>query len=855
MTTLRAILPLLRPFPLVVVGVLAALPGRAPSEVVEAAPNDDLGPALAAEGLRVEAVTWVDSAWGLGRLWRKPRALVQARAGDAPADIYLVVTHQSPEGRVIGIDEVSNLTNTSIASECGLAVRGVHAAWLIGSDSAVYRVELADLGGLPPPPGEQWPRLAQYQHAITNWQRTGSVRGVGRRSFKLEPAMKSVKLEPRDDAFVVLADGHRIVIPFDRRTPIEGQRYVVEEDRELARPGNFVTWAVDRARESSWLGNDRMQWIKAVAFAGLDTVERSLGRVRADDSAERIAEELGGPASPPLEFRAVQTGWPPPPVRPVLRAPLDGEGHWRLSSDEPFHKTNPGAPPAMATAFIRTDEERDYSRIFVALWDPRQVDLHMMPGTEEPQTATGETGSGRIPREPLLTRLVAAFNGAFQSTHGDYGMMVDRHVLVPPRPYAATIAKLDDGTTGLGTWPHDLTIDDRLVSFRQNLTPLVAGGELNPYDRQWWGGVPEGWEDETRTVRSGLCLTKEGFLAYFYGSKVDHEHLGTAMQSARCEYGLHLDMNQGHTGLEFYRVDRASELPTAGPLDGQWQAEGDVAGLDGYRFRGRRLIRNMQLMHFPRYIRRSQRDFFYLTLRHLLPPEAIALPGAEAGEGVWQTDGLPQHGWPHVIASTEIRPDPLRTETKLRLLAIDPKFLESARPSDAEAVVLAVDPVATDAPSSALWHERRGFSLGPAPPSTEAARVFSGSPMPGAATRAAVGLDARGMAIYAEVATGADPAKDGALLEGVLKRLGCLERLFFTTPPIVALAGARDLGGHPVALGGGAIRLKRFALREARRIFEETPILPRSDWLDLQQQRRFFAREAPSASPPSRLGP
>ena len=45
---------------------------------------------------------------------------------------------------------------------------------------------------------------------------------------------------------------------------------------ERARPGNLITWAVDRVRALSWFGDDRMQWVKAVAFTALDKVARDL---------------------------------------------------------------------------------------------------------------------------------------------------------------------------------------------------------------------------------------------------------------------------------------------------------------------------------------------------------------------------------------------------------------------------------------------------------------------------------------------------------------------------------------------------------------------------------------------------
>src|SRR5664279_1214214 len=114
----------------------------------------------------------------------------------------------------------------------------------------------------------------------------------------------------------------------------------------------------------------------------------------------------------------------------------------------------------------------------------------------------------------------------------------------------------------------------------------------NPYHRTWWGGVPPGWEDATRTVRTGICLTRDGFVGYFYGSSIDSTHLATAMRSALCQYGLQLDMNPGHTGFELYRIDRKGKLPDLGrKLETQWEMKGPVAGAPDWEFMGRRMIR------------------------------------------------------------------------------------------------------------------------------------------------------------------------------------------------------------------------------------------------------------------------
>src|SRR5258708_37997993 len=82
----------------------------------------------------------------------------------------------------------------------------------------------------------------------------------------------------------------------------------------------------------------------------------------------------------------------------------------------------------------------------------RQLDLDMEAGVEDPEPLTGPPGAGRIPRDPAVyRRVVAAFNGAFKTDHGHYGMMVHKRVLLPPVPGSATVVVLDDGRVGFGT--------------------------------------------------------------------------------------------------------------------------------------------------------------------------------------------------------------------------------------------------------------------------------------------------------------------------------------------------------------------------------------------------------------------
>jgi len=75
---------------------------------------------------------------------------------------------------------------------------------------------------------------------------------------------------------------------------------------------------------------------------------------------------------------------------------------------------------------------------------------------------------------------------------------------------------------------HDLFLHG-IVEFRQNLTSVVEDGEYNPWGRWWWGAAPLNAREQTYIDRSGLCLTEEGFLVYFWG-----DSLGRTRSGKRC---------------------------------------------------------------------------------------------------------------------------------------------------------------------------------------------------------------------------------------------------------------------------------------------------------------------------------
>jgi hypothetical protein len=840
--------PSLRPLPLLAVAFWFWHWNDGAPRVARAEPDATkaLALALKARGLTATAqdIHFIPKAARPFEPSIRARAVVRAHRGEEPSDIFVVETRVAPAGSLLEIDAVYNLSETSAADEQNLVISDSRAAWAIGANDTINSVQFADFRGERPPQGPGWNRARRWQNALTNLQTTGELAGIGRRSYKLEPPAYKVVLGFTQAGLLIDADSHKILIS-DQGKMLEGERYVKEVTPPKARPGNFVTWAVDRVRTLPWFGDERMQWLKAVAFGGRDQLEQIVSSVTGDDGSETIKEELGDLfAAGAVAQTNPETGWPPPPMEPMMDSPLQGEGKWGSLEKDPFVARNPGAPTPFVTSFIRTDRKRLYSQVFVTIWDPRQVELHAMSGTVEPISATGETGPGQVPRDPLvMKRFVGGFNGGFQAVHGEFGMMAERTLYLPPKPYAATVAELDDGSTAFGTWPEATDdIPNNIVSFRQNMTALVENGELNPWKRHWWGGLPPGWTEESRTVRSGLCMTKEGFVGYFYGASVDPDVLGLAMKRARCNYGIHLDMNPGHTGLEFYRAGPKGTLPNLNrKLDGEWEARGAVPGLQGWEFMARRMIKFMALMNFPRYVNVESRDFFYLTLRSILPgePLKVRLQPGEAGEGTWRVEGLPQHGWPYAVATTNLRTDPQAPEFRIGLIKLDAKLVRIERPGDVSPkVVVELRGQSETGPGQVtLYHaDQVGFHIAYQPRVKGAERVTSGFPADAPAAKdapAAMGIDETGALVYARVTAGQHPTGDGDRLAALLTELGCQTVLFLPRPLATLFGNAGEASNAP----GLGVRLVRAEGPGARRLFPDTPIVKPTKWAPLQQKR------------------
>lgn len=869
-----------------------------------------LAEALSLRGLSCAAgdVAWIASRRGfLASIAGDARALVRARVGDEPSDLYLVDARMSPEGTLLAIDGAWNVTLTSGVDESRPMLRGQKAVYSTSADGLMTGVHVLDLGGAPRDLSADLSFVQRAQVALTNFQQTGRGAGVAHTAFAFDPVIRRGSIDWRDDGIVEAhVDDRVVLIDPSRKAVVAGAQFVRVVPDERARPGNLVTWAVDRVRALPWVGDDRMQWIKAVSFTVLDKLRVTLAP---RTTAEDVSSDLGISSqarTAPTAYTDPVTGWPPPPIPPPPLPAIAGEGKWIALDTDPFITPTANGPPAFVTTFLRPDAHRPDVRVYVTLWDPRQIALHMEAGTVEPISANGEHGPGLIARTPeVIGRLVAAFNGGFQAQHGEYGMQANGIEYLPPKPYAATVLELRDGSTGFGAWPDSPDVPADAIAFRQNLTALVQNGRFNPWGRSWWGGTPPGWPDQVHTTRSAICLTKENFVGYFYSTSISAEDLAEGMIAARCSFGIHLDMNPGHSGFEFYDVAPEGRLaPIGRRLQSDWEAEGAVPDMPGYAFRSRRMIRAMGHMLFPRYIQREARDFFYLTWRAILPgaPIAAASPARDAGqsrggrdpsaidgargqpEGAWRTEDLPQHGFPYAIATGWLRATSRAqpaADLPLRILRVDPRTVipsgrvdpravgavddagsQGAVARDSSAPPTVVGFVAPVHGSLALEWSAGVFSIAPARPASEVSALVAGYAFgdPRAApARASAGIqDEDGMLAWIELPDGtAGDVTTSAAMDAALQRMGCSVRMAVPNARVL-LGGTLDVAGNPIHGDVPALvsRLVRARAPDAHTIFEQTPIVPLQVWQPLQKKRvRYFYKPSPrpgaaSGAPP-----
>ena len=220
-----------------------------------------------------------------------------------------------------------------------------------------------------------------------------------------------------------------------------------------------------------------------------------------------------------------------------------------------------------------------------------------MAGKYEPTSVGAEAKAyerpAKIP-ESDFGALIAAFNGGYKSTHGDYGMKVDGVVLQPPRALSCVVAKLKDGTYLIRDWDEVKDREPEMVWWRQ--TPICMFDEGEPHPALSMPSMGWGASSVSKTTvirRSAIGLNPERTIAYVaIGNHVTGKAIGEALHHAGADCVAQLDVNFSYPKFFTYEKAPASDERKLVP----------VPLTDNFEFTDGQYVHD-----------KSQRDFFYLT--------------------------------------------------------------------------------------------------------------------------------------------------------------------------------------------------------------------------------------------------
>src|SRR5262245_11409452 len=314
----------------------------------------------------------------------------------------------------------------------------------------------------------------------------------------------------------------------------------------------FGPWVADSLR---WLfGNEFVAWLEDTAYGVEDWVNL---KTRASE--------------PPKTFWEVPEARPPAPKDPEAPPPFrlenigamhdnnatKGDGVW-LPLESP---REPGVETGLLKTFVHPDKHRSWGIVAIIAVDLSRVELHAVAGKYEPESKTKEAKSyerkAKIPPEHYGA-LLAAFNGGYKSTHGDYGMKIDGVVLMPARPLACAVARYKDGSIAIRPWEKISETEADMVWFRQ--TPVCFYDEGKPHpglsmSTLGWGASAVSGTTVIR--RSAIGIDPKGkVLLVGIGDHVTANAMADALVHAGASQVAQLDVNFSFP--KFFTYDWAS---------------------------------------------------------------------------------------------------------------------------------------------------------------------------------------------------------------------------------------------------------------------------------------------------------
>jgi Phosphodiester glycosidase len=322
-------------------------------------------------------------------------------------------------------------------------------------------------------------------------------------------------------------------------------------------PAAFSYVKAISAPSNSSLGIRTVEWLREHGAAGVvSQIESTYYSLTAPSKGGPTLRALpvvgargGTPAVASATVRRAVVAYRPPPVAPLLRPALPGEGVWRPARAEPAAR----APILLTT--LR--DQPEYPRVVAGLaWiDTKRTTVSLHPGRQEPAVELPR-GSMEVP-EAGRSKLLATFNSAFKLSDSHGGVALDGHTYAPMRDGQATFVGYADGTVDVVEWSAGATAPSSVVFARQNLPLIVDNGRPTAnLDNGEWGATVG---NAVLVWRSGIGVDRRGNLIYAAGNDQSARSLADALAHAGAVRAMELDINSYWVSFITYGAPGAAD--------------------------------------------------------------------------------------------------------------------------------------------------------------------------------------------------------------------------------------------------------------------------------------------------------
>jgi hypothetical protein len=270
------------------------------------------------------------------------------------------------------------------------------------------------------------------------------------------------------------------------------------------------------------------------------------------DTSELAAAANEGTASAPKGSAAAALIPRQPSIVPPVSPALAGEGVY-----VPMVKTAKG--DVVQFTYVRPDSVPTSYLTGVA-WMSHTLKFVLHPGFQDPglsgMSQPDLIGTAQMPN------LVATFNGGFKLKDAQGGYYDHGHTVGTLTNGAASFVIYKDGHATVGTWGKDVSLTPDVVFVRQNLKPLVAGGQVAPNldanVESTWGATIGG---ALAVWRSGIGVTASGDLVYAMGDAMSVSDLADVLHRAGAVTAMQLDINQAWVSYMWYSHSGQTATP------------------------------------------------------------------------------------------------------------------------------------------------------------------------------------------------------------------------------------------------------------------------------------------------------